>query len=179
MRDWDRPWWMAGGWAIDAFTGTARAHEDIDIAIFRDDVPGLRSYLGQEWNCWAAGDGALTPLTEARPGLPAAADQCWVRAHAWSPWVADVVTSPGSERQWVLKRDTSVTMPLDDAIRAYEGIAYQRPEIVLAYKAKLVRAKDDADLARTWPLLDARARAWPQDTVALVHPGHRWLSRSR
>ena len=30
------PWWVAGGWAIEAFTGVAREHEDIDLSILRE-----------------------------------------------------------------------------------------------------------------------------------------------
>jgi hypothetical protein len=30
--EFGRPWWIAGGWAIEAFTGVSRHHEDIDVA---------------------------------------------------------------------------------------------------------------------------------------------------
>ena len=33
------PWWIVGGWAIEAFTGRSRAHEDIDVAFFKADLP--------------------------------------------------------------------------------------------------------------------------------------------
>jgi hypothetical protein len=36
---------MAGGWAIDAFTGTPRAHGDLDIGIPRMEAPVLGSSL--------------------------------------------------------------------------------------------------------------------------------------
>ena len=33
------PWWVAGGWALDLFTGTQiRAHKDLDIGVLRRDV---------------------------------------------------------------------------------------------------------------------------------------------
>jgi hypothetical protein len=32
-------WWLAGGYAVEAFTGGPREHEDIDVSIFRQDVP--------------------------------------------------------------------------------------------------------------------------------------------
>jgi hypothetical protein len=31
----DVPWWVAGGWAVEAFTGVARSHEDIDLSVLR------------------------------------------------------------------------------------------------------------------------------------------------
>ena len=35
-------WWISGGWAIEAFTGVARPHKDMDVTIFRRDVAALR-----------------------------------------------------------------------------------------------------------------------------------------
>jgi hypothetical protein len=178
LADWTEPWWVAGGWAIEAFTGRPRRHEDLDIAIFRRDVPSLRSYLEPDFHCWAAGSGCLGPLEDKRPELPEWADQVWVREHAWAPWLADVVTSRDADGHWTFKRDPSVTAPLDEVTWTdADGIRYLNPEVALAYKAKLTRPKDDADLAATLPLLDGSRRAWLRDTVARLHPGHRWLDR--
>src|SRR5262245_34150775 len=33
----DRPWWIVGGWSIDAFTGAARPHEDVDVSFLACD----------------------------------------------------------------------------------------------------------------------------------------------
>ena len=35
MAGFDRPWWLVGGWSIEAFTGVAREHEDVDLSILR------------------------------------------------------------------------------------------------------------------------------------------------
>ena len=61
--------------------------------------------------------------------------------------------------------------------RTAEGIPYGRPEVVLLYKAKHTRPKDDADFAATLPRLDGARRGWLADALELVHPGHRWLAR--
>ena len=72
---------------------------------------------------------------------------------------------------------TAVTAPLDEVTWVQtDGIRYLNPEIVLAYKAKHARPKDDADLAAVLPRLDDRQRGWLRDTVAQIHPGHRWLT---
>lgn len=60
-----------------------------------------------------------------------------------------------------------------------DGMVYQRPEIVLAFKAKLERGKDAADLERTWPLLGEDQRAWLRSTLERLHPGHHWLENMR
>jgi hypothetical protein len=41
-----RPWYIAGGWALDLFLGrVTREHHDIDVAIFREDQHELRNHL--------------------------------------------------------------------------------------------------------------------------------------
>jgi hypothetical protein len=179
LSGWDRPWWIVGGWAIDAFTGTDRRHEDIDVGILRAHVPDLLAHLGTTWHCWAAGSGALRPLTGDDSELPEWADQCWVRRHAWSPWVADFITAPDVDGAWVFRRDTSIVLPLEQVTWKRDEMAYQKPELVLAFKAKLARDKDDADLERTWPLLDEETRTWLRSTVERLHPGHHWLETMR
>ena len=51
----DRPWWVIGGWSIDAFTGAARGHEDIDARL---DRPQDRLDLDRTWHLLADGQGA-------------------------------------------------------------------------------------------------------------------------
>lgn len=57
------------------------------------------------------------------------------------------------------------------------GIPYLVPEIVLLFKAKQARAKDNADLAGALPLLTPDARSWLRAMLSRVHPGHEWLGQ--
>lgn len=56
-----------------------------------------------------------------------------------------------------------------------DGLRYLNPEVVLAYKAKLDRPKDRADLDTVLSRLDAAAREWLRATVERLHPRHAWL----
>ena len=116
-------------------------------------------------------------MTAKQPELPEWADQVWLREHAWQPWVADVVASPDEDGRWVFRRDPTFTAPLDEVTWVdADGIRYMNPEIALAYKAKLTRPKDEADLAAALPRLDDDQRRWLRETVARLHPDHRWLT---
>ena len=179
LADWTEPWWVAGGWALEAFAQRERPreHEDIDVAIFRRDVPSLQAYLDPGYHCWAIGHRQLRPIDETSSDMPDWADQVWLREHAWQPWVADVVTTLDEDGRWVFRRDPAVTAPLDEVTWVdTDGIRYMNPEIVLAYKAKLGRPKDDGDLAAALPRLDDDQRRWLRETVARLHPDHRWLT---
>lgn len=46
LTNFDRPWFVAGGWAIDLYLRRAtRDHKDIEIAILRRDQSELRERL--------------------------------------------------------------------------------------------------------------------------------------
>ena len=66
-----RPWWISGGWAIEAFTGVMRPHKDVDGTIFRRDLGALREHFRGRLDVWAAGSGTLRPLDDQRPRVRA------------------------------------------------------------------------------------------------------------
>jgi hypothetical protein len=166
-------WWIAGGYAIEAFTQVPRPHEDIDVSIFRCDVPALRTALEGRMHIWSAGDG-LRPVDDDHPEPRDVADQVWLREHALSPWRVDVVLNPDRDGRWVSRRDPEFDAPLDEVTWAGDGVRYLRPEIVLSFKARLARPKDERDFAVTLPMLDDAARTWLADYLARKEPDHPW-----
>ncbi|MFY9916700.1 MAG: hypothetical protein WAK18_18645 [Nocardioidaceae bacterium] len=169
-------WWIAGGWSIEAFTGVSRPHEDIDVSLWRRDVPELVRAFAGTYDVWAAG-GGLTPLFGDRLVLPDTSDQVWIREHALAPWVADCVVNPDRDGRWVNRREPTWDAPLGEITFTRDGIRYLNPEIALAFKAKGDRPKDRADLEAALPLLDAEQRTWLREFLGRVHPDHAWLQR--
>ncbi len=171
------PWWIVGGHAIEAYTGVPRGHDDVDVAIFLDDLPRLREHFAGRFHLWSVGSRTLRPLDDDNPGLHDHSNQVWLREHALAPWCLDVSVSDRREGQWVFRRDPTVTMPLDRVTWTDDrGRRIMRPEIVLAYKAELLRPKDDADFAATWPRLGAEARGWLRETIGRLYPDHPWAN---
>jgi hypothetical protein len=61
MSGFNKPWFFAGGWAIDLFIGKqTRPHQDIEIAIFRSDQLHLKKYL-KEWELKKVINGEFYP----------------------------------------------------------------------------------------------------------------------
>ncbi len=172
----DAPWWVAGGWAIEAFTGVSRHHEDIDLSVFRRDLPALRRHLGDRFHLWSASDGGLLHLASGR-AMPEDSEQVWFREHALAPWRGEVLLNADVEGRWRSKRDASFVAPLDDVTWVRDGIRYLRPELVLVHKVASGRAKDDADLDAALPLLDEAGRDLLARFVAEHAPGHPWRDR--
>jgi hypothetical protein len=169
-------WWVVGGWAVDAFTGTPREHEDIDVGFFRSDLPVILAHLNRDLCVWSNLSGTLRPL-RAPEDIQDGARQLWVRRDAQSPWLLDLAMTSHDGDTWTSPRDARVRLLFEDAtFEAADGIRYLAPELVLYMKARMARPKDEADLERILPRLapDAsdRLRAW----LELVHPGHRWLA---
>lgn len=173
-------WWVVGGWAAEAFTGVTRRHEDVDIAIRRGDLGAFRQHLKGRVHIWRNDGGSLSPVLPDAPDEAYPLDflQLWLRRNAASPWEYDVICDPGAPGQWVNRRLLSMTLPLDAATWAGDaGIRYINPEILLLFKARQARPKDEVDFAAIAPVLDDNQRTWLWDALTQVHPGHAWLAR--
>jgi hypothetical protein len=60
--------------------------------------------------------------------------------------VVDLLLTPTDGESWVFKRNDAIRRPLDSVgWVAPDGVSYLRPEVVLLFKAKLGRPKDEAD----------------------------------
>ena len=49
LTEADIAYWLFGGWAVDFYAGRiTRAHDDLDIAVWLDDVPRIAALLESE-----------------------------------------------------------------------------------------------------------------------------------
>ncbi len=159
----DAPWYIAAGWALDLFLGGGyRAHEDIEIGVPRNRFDEFASALKRF---------DLVEITS---------HQTWVREPETGAWRLDIFSEPSDGDTWICRRDERIRLPYGDLIEhTNDGIPYGRPEIVLLFKAKRTREKDDADLAAVLRQLGLERRRWLAEALDLVHPGHRWLRSLR
>jgi hypothetical protein len=169
MRGFPAPWWVAGGWALDLFTGTSREHDDVDIVVLRSDQELIREQL-PGWDIQIAHSGKLEPWP---PGdaveLPRSG--FWARSDPNGPWELQFLLAEHDDGTWWYRRDPRVTMPVaDTGLVGESGIPYLRPEIVLLYKSRIDRDRDTADFERTLPNLDEEARMRLAAWLADEHP---------
>jgi hypothetical protein len=177
LAGFDRPWWVVGGWAIEAATGYRREHEDTDISLLASDVPGFVAHLAGDWHVWNNVGGVLHPLGGQWQSVDDPGSQLWVRKDASSPWVLDVPLTPDQQGRWSNKRNPKHVAELAEVtFTAPDGIRYLNPEIVMSYKAALRRPKDDADLAATLRVLPPDRREWLRNALVEQDPDHPWLA---
>lgn len=180
----DVPWAVAGGWALDLFlahrdpTHRPREHEDLEIAVPAAGFPAVRAALA-DLDVDVVGAGRRWPLREAEAAEAvvalAALHQTWFRNSA-GVYVLDVFREPHDGDIWICRRDAGIRRPYAEVVRRDRGgVPYLAPEVVLLFKARHARPKDQADLRGAAPLLAPDQRSWLLAALARVHPGHPWL----
>jgi hypothetical protein len=172
------PWWLAGGWSIDAFVGrVTRVHEDTDVLVLRRDQAAFRSALAS-WDVHAADPpGTLRPWPVGET-LPVGVHDVWCRPTPSSPWSLQLMIDHTDGEDWVYRRDARLRRPVSSLAGPASDPARQvlAPEVQLLQKSKGRRPKDEADLAAAAPLLSPEARSWLRGALDIVSPGHDWAA---
>lgn len=173
MAGFDKPWFIAGGWAIDLFIGReTREHHDIEIAIFRKDQLHVKDYL-KSWEFKKVADGKYESWDGDFLELPIH------EIHAKNPRngvCLEVLLNEADKDAWLFRRNPAINYPLGYAGGVTEeGIPYLKPEIVLLYKAKNTRGKDEQDFLTVKGYLDPSQKKWLKEAIQVHVPGHPWL----
>jgi uncharacterized protein (DUF952 family) len=187
MAGYRRPWWVAGGWALDLLLGRkTRPHADLELSVLAADQWALFEHL-RGWDLRLAAPGArLARWAGSRiqppfhqvwarrgPGRPSTAEE-----FAADPTMLGFLLEEGSTDRWVFRRCPRVTRPLRQLGRASaDGVPFVAPEVALLFKAKAPRFKDRRDFDRALPYLDGAARAWLAWALDQAHPGHPWRAQ--
>lgn len=172
MADYDRPWGIAGGWAIDLFVGNqTRDHSDIEIAILREDQHRLKSELAG-WSFQKAVKGELVKWESETLELPIhelhAVDGRGERL--------EVLLNDVENDRWIFRRDPTITFPSSTLfLISKEGIPYLHPAVVILYKAKNPREKDHADFRAVKDLLSRKDQQWIRSSLEIHVPDHEWI----
>lgn len=175
METFDRPWGVAGGWAIDLFVGhVTRAHSDIEIAIFREDQRRLKEVL-DDWSFQKVVMGQMVDWESETLELPIH------ELHGVQETNGnrlEVLLNECEKGQWVFRREPAITFPSSlSFLMSKEGIPYLHPVIVLLYKSKNTREKDHADFLTVKELINKRDKAWLYNALGIHAPGHSWISQ--
>jgi uncharacterized protein CbrC (UPF0167 family) len=168
------PWCVAAGWALDLFRGAqTREHGDIEIAIPAATFPEVRDrFPGYAFDAVSSG----RIWEEASPDALAATHQTWLRDRATGNYLLDVFREPHDGGTWICRHEQTIRLPYSEIIHhTPAGIPYLAPELVLLFKAKHARPKDQKDFDETIPHMTPAQRQTLAGLLARTHPGHQWL----
>lgn len=176
MRGFGRDWFIAGGWAVDLYLGeVTRAHEDVEVAVFRQDQSALWGHFGG-WS-WrkAVGQGVLSEWPRGEV-LELPVHEVYAFKESAEPREIEFLLNESDERGWVFRRDARIARALDRCRMISEaGVPFLSPEIVLLYKSKNPRLKDEQDFAAVVARLDGEQKTWLRGALEVCDPGHEWL----
>jgi hypothetical protein len=181
FEGYPRPYWVAGGWALDLFARRVRRpHGDVDVLVLARDLevvaetftkprPVLQFAETGEQRPWADGEN-LTPGPHAL---------VFPDNEGGSPVQILLGAADGDEWVYHRGRGTLRKSLAEITLRSPQGIPYLAPEIVLLYKSRNLRPKDDADFTDVHHLLDAARRQWLIEHIIPRYPDHPWLPALR
>lgn len=165
LKSFRRPWFVAGGWAIDLFLGCeTREHQDIDIAIFREDQFELqRHFSGWRWEKvvngtsvgWDSDQWLELPVHEVR----ATSDERQL----------EFLFNERRGDLWLYRRDQTIGRSIS-RFRAGVALPIFPPEVVLLYKSNSPTETDLVDFHKAWPRLKSEARQWLAEAMVKVRP---------
>jgi hypothetical protein len=181
LHDFPAPWYVSGGWALDALVGRAtRPHEDVEIGIARQDQGYLHRHLAT-WQLYkvvhntSRNDADLLPWEPAeRLELPV--HQIVAQCPGATPPEFEFFLNEVWENEWQFRKERSIRRPLTASyLQTAQGIPVLAPELQLLYKATLHRPKDEHDFQTALGSLGPDQRAWLKQALESFRPGDPWL----
>lgn len=181
LADYDRPWAVCGGWAIDLFLNRiTRTHKDVDFAVLRKDQFIVQEYLlARGWTLEKAVSGELIPWQKGE-WIDLPVHTIWCKHPKASPDFIELLFNEVDEVNFRFRRDTSIRRSLEKMIiSSASGIPILAPEIVLLYKSKKVESSPYVvDFKNVLPNLSNEARDWFATALKALYTDHVWLEDS-
>ncbi len=175
FEDYDRPWAVCGGWAIDLFLNRAtRPHKDVDFVVLRKDQLIIQEYLlSRGWTLEKAVSGQLIPWKIGQ-WIDLPVHTIWCKNPKASPDFIELLFNEVDEINFHFRRDTSITLPLEKMIiSSASGIPILAPEIVLLYKSKNVETSlYMVDFKKVLPKLSLETRGWIATALKKLYRDH-------
>ncbi len=196
MQGFDRPWYVAGGWAIDLYLGRVRRrHKDVDLSMLRRDQLAIQAYLMQRG--FTSMEKIVGEANERQPWPPGEElepDTFQVFVELGSDGFAEfeLLFGPTEGDEWLFRRNHQIRRPLSKLGMISEvGVPFLSPEIVLLFKSRHVhkppadldakhvqfQSNDEADFQEVRETLNEEQRTWLKNAIELCYPGHRWLDQ--
>ena len=168
-------WGLGGGYAIEQFLGSPiRAHDDVDIVIFRDEQLKAQQLLSG-WELYAADPPGTLRKWNADEYLPFGIHDIWGYRSGANGWQFQFMVVETEGDEWFHRRNHQVRGRREDLLVEYKGFPCVRVEIQLMYKAKNRRPKDELDFRACLPRLSLEQKAWLKERLQVLYSeDHAW-----
>jgi len=178
MDGFSKPWYFAAGWAIDLYLNkNTRNHDDVELAIYREDQQEIHELLGKHWRMEVIKDRKqYLWQKDDYIGLPH--HQIHVKNPQTKIILFDIFLLDNDKSNWIFRRNKKITMDIEKIYRLNsENLPYLTPEINLLFKAKEMREKDIHDFNQTLGYLGNEEKSWLLDALRIEYPGSAWIKQ--
>ncbi len=173
LEQYTGTWMIAGGWAIDLYLDKeTRAHKDIEIAIPRKEQRKIKSYL-KNWDLKFIKSGtAMNWNDDHYLELPIHEIQ---GSHIGSE--IEILFNEIDSDQWTYRRNPEIVHTLEKTIQSTKSkIPILCPEIVLLYKSKSIKEKDEKDLTSALEKMNNDQLNWLKTALLKTYANdHPWI----
>jgi hypothetical protein len=187
MSGYNKPWHVAGGWALDLYVvRERRKHSDLDIATYREDQMVLQEYFADRQLKKYTGPDGAERLETWEPGERLVQPDFEIVLEGCDPDYPriELLLNESKGDDWIWRKNLDVRYPKSRVgMRSPEGIPFLCPEIVLLYKSRHVLGvdanehKDQQDFIELKDVLEVERRNWLKATLETHSPGHPWISQ--
>ena len=171
-----KPWFIAGGWAIDLSVGrVTRQHDDIDFCIFRDSISELLDHF-KTWKIEVCLPGtSQTVVCQSIADLSRPRHEIHISRGTKT---IEVLINDKNGDNVVFRRDKSIDLHIDRfTCLTQDKTPYVNPAWQLLFKAKNTRAKDHQDFNEVINVLSKDDKKWLYDSLIHHQPDSEWLFR--
>jgi len=175
MQAFTKPWFVAGGWAIDLAIGNVtREHKDIDLCIFREDAADLLSYF-QTWQIQVAVPGdyylkKVVNLNDLRPPR--------YRLHLFNGnEFLEIFLTEKVNHDVIFIKNKKVKLNLNDFSRGVLPLPFLNPAWELLFKSLDPREEDEHDFIVYKQLVaDYSSKKWLLESMIMVNGNQKWIT---
>jgi hypothetical protein len=201
MKDYNRPWYVCGGYGIDLYLGTlTRDHKDIDISVSFNDSISVIKYLSD------LGYRILAPIGEGRLVDVEYAlehqlyfDNIWCMKGPY-PYIKEIkvdgvykylemedriqesldfieVLFNDIDNEFKYLKNPLITRSLEQLNIEREDVLVLAPEILLLFKSRSARNKAyRADFDHCMKVMKSASKTWLLESIEIENPdGHPWI----
>lgn len=176
MKNFKKPWFIAGGWAIDIALGkVTREHHDLDICIFREDTEDVIRYF-RDWDIKVAVPGEhrlvdyeqLSDLSLPRYCLHLFRDKDFI----------EILLTERREDKVLFRKNENITMHMNDFARKDRAERpYVNPVWQILFKSLHPREKDTEDFCNYLTVMNDQQKLWLTSGIRMMKPNSAWLEK--
>ncbi|MNJ53887.1 hypothetical protein D3C77_493030 [compost metagenome] len=174
MKNYERPWFVAGGWTIDLLVNeVTRDHKDMDICIFREDVEYALRYF-QNWEIHVAipGEHRLEKVNELRD-----VERPRYCLHLFKGReFVELLLTDRMEEHVVFRKNERIIMEMKDFVMKKDEIPFVNPAWQLLFKSLSTRQEDEHDFEiYRDKVSDKKSKRWLLESMKIVKGNKRWI----